>query len=76
MVGATGGCWYDGAMQEMPDHDWVVEEAEALLAADPELRASIERQLAEHRAGTLKTTPDEQVRAEEVAARRRQTSPR
>ena len=65
-----------GVMQEMPEHDWVVDEAEALLAADPELRASIERQLAEHRAGTLKTTPDEVVRAGEIAAHRRPTSPR
>ena len=49
-------------MHEMPERDWVTEEGEALLAADPELRASIQRQMAELRAGTLHTTPDAVVR--------------
>ena len=49
-------------MDAVPDRDWVTEEAEALLEADPELRASIRRQLAESRAGTLKTVDTATVR--------------
>ena len=49
------------AMQE-PERDWVTEEAEAFLAADPELRASLERQLAESAAGTLRTVDTATVR--------------
>lgn len=66
-------------MSQMPDHDWVSEEAEALLDADPELRVSIQRQMAESRAGTLKTTPDEVVRvrmAELRAAQRQRSKPK
>ena len=49
------------AMEEL-ERDWVTEEAEALLAADPEFRASIERQLAESAAGTLRTVDTAAVR--------------
>ena len=51
-----------GAMQEMPDHDLMLEEGEALLAADPELRARIDRTLAASKAGTLKTVDTAAVR--------------
>jgi len=48
-------------MQE-PERDWVVEEGEALLATNPKLAASIDRQLAEDRAGKLKTVDTSTVR--------------
>jgi hypothetical protein len=51
-----------GSMQEIPERDWVTEEAEALLAADPTLRESLERQMAESRAGTLRTVDTATVR--------------
>jgi len=44
------------------EDDWVVDEAEALLRADPELRADLRRAVAEHRAGTLKTVDTATVR--------------
>jgi hypothetical protein len=47
----------------IPEDDWVAAEAEALLAADPELRADLRRAAAEHRAGTLKTVDTATVRA-------------
>jgi hypothetical protein len=49
-------------MEERPNRDWVVEEAEALLEADPKLKESLERQMAEHRAGTLRTVDTATVR--------------
>lgn len=47
----------------IPEDDWVTAEAEALLQADPELRADLRRAAAEHRAGTLKTVDTATVRA-------------
>ena len=51
------------AMDAMPARDRLDEEIEAVLAAKPELGARLERQAAEHKAGTLKTIPDDVVRA-------------
>jgi hypothetical protein len=45
------------------EDDWVTAEAEALLNADPELRADLRRAVAEHRAGTLNTVDTATVRA-------------
>ena len=61
-------------MSQMSDHDWVTEEGEAVLAADPELRARLERQLAEDAAGTLTTIPDSVVRARMAELRAAQRS--
>jgi hypothetical protein len=47
----------------IPEDDWVAAEAEALLNADPQLRADLRRMAAEHKAGTLKTVDTATVRA-------------
>jgi hypothetical protein len=47
----------------IPEDDWVTAEAEALLEADPELRADLRRMAAEHKAGTLKMVDTATVRA-------------
>jgi hypothetical protein len=47
----------------IPEDDWVNAEAEALLNADPELRADLRRAVTEHRAGTLETVDTATVRA-------------
>jgi hypothetical protein len=47
----------------IPEDDWVSAEAEALLEADPELRADLRQAIAEHRAGTLKTVDTATVKA-------------
>ena len=49
-------------MDAMPERDWVTEEGEAILAANPELLESIRRQFAEDDAGTLKTVDTATVR--------------
>ena len=49
-------------MDAMPARDRLDEEIEALLAI-PEIGDSVERQIRELRAGTLKTIPDAIVRA-------------
>lgn len=61
-------------MDAMPARDRLDEEIEAVLNANPELPARLERHAAEHKAGTLKTIPDAVVRAQmdELEKARRQ----
>jgi len=46
-----------------PADDWVSQEAEALLASDPELRADVRQAIADHRLGKLQTVDTATVRA-------------
>ena len=62
-----------GHMESAEERDWVVEQGEALLRANPKLAESIDRQLEQERVGTLKTVDTDTVRrvlTERAAARR------
>ncbi len=51
------------SVDPMPARDALDDEIEAVLAANPEIGARLERYAAERKAGTLNTIPDSVVRA-------------
>lgn len=70
-----GASWravrWSALQDSIPEDRWVAAEAEALLAAGPELRAELRRMRAQRQAGTLKTVDTASVRAAVDAAARK-----